>query len=95
MQNTPSKTEPGTVGSSCKHQKTYATFTDDEGNKVNAWIYGEFIHKDDLWANYHIEDLGEGNDGGRYMLQIENEGWMDDDLVKLEGILFQWMEDVE
>ncbi len=77
-----------------KHEKTYATLKDENGDLVNAWIYGEFIHREDLWANYHIQDLGEGNDGGRYMLTIENDGWLDDDLAKLEGILFEWMENV-
>ena len=55
-------------------KKTLATFGDQK-----AIIYGEFLHKNDMEANYHIEDLGEGNDGGRYMLTIENQGWMDDD----------------
>ena len=69
-------------------KKTLATFGDQK-----AVIYGEFLHKNDMEANYHIEDLGEGNDGGRYMLTIENQGWMDDDLAKLEGILFNWMDE--
>ena len=78
-----------------KYPKTYATFKDEYKGKVNAWIYGEFIHKNDLYANYHIEDLGEGNDGGRYMLTIENQGWLDDNLEKLEKILFQWIGETE
>lgn len=71
-----------------KIKKTLATFGDQK-----AIIYGDFLHKNDMDANFHIEDLGEGNDGGRYMLTIENEGWLDDSLPKLEGILYNWMEE--
>lgn len=74
--------------SKLKIKKTLATFGDQK-----AVIYGEFLHKNDMEANYHIEDLGEGNDGGRYMLTIENQGWLDDNLAKLEGILFNWVND--
>ena len=69
-------------------KKTLATFGDQK-----AVIYGDFLHKNDMEANYHIEDLGEGNGGGRYMLTIENQGWLDDNLAKLEGILFDWVND--
>ena len=71
-----------------KIKKTLAIFGDQ-----NAIIYGDFIHKNDMEANYHIEDLGEGHNGGRYMLTIENQGWMDDNLAKLEKILFKWVKD--
>lgn len=71
-----------------KVKKTIAMFGNDK-----AIIYGDFIHKNDMEANYHIEDLGENNEGGRYMLTIENEGWLDNDLGKLEKILFNWVEE--
>jgi len=69
-------------------KKTLATFGDR-----NAYIYGDFIHKTEMEGNYHIEYLGEGNLDGKYMLTIESDGWIDDDLSKLEEILFQWVKE--
>ena len=74
--------------SKLKIKKTLATVGDQK-----AIIYGKFLDKEWMDGNFHIEDLGEGHDGGRYMLTIENEGWLDDNLAKLEGILFNWMDE--
>ena len=71
-------------------KQTHAFIVD--GEKVNAVIYGGLDHPNDLYGNIHIEDLGEDNKHGRYMLMISNDGWQSDNLAELEAILFPWME---
>ena len=74
--------------------KTYSkqthSFTED-GQTINAIVYGGLDHPNDINGNIHIVDLGEGNEGGRYMLTLENDGWLSDDLKDLEPRLFEWM----
>ncbi len=71
-------------------KQTHAFIVD--GEKVNAVIYGGLDHPNDLYGNIHIEDLGEDNKHGRYMLMISNDGWQSDKLEDLEPRLFEWMQ---
>ena len=76
-------------------RKTYSkqlyTFTDD-GEPMHTIVYGGLVHLNDAYGNIIIEDLGEDNKHGRYMLMISNDGWQSDNLAELEAILFAWME---
>ena len=78
-----------------KHMNTYSkqlhTFTEN-GETINAIVYGGIYKLDEAQANIIIEDLGDGNDGGRYMLTLGNDGWMADKLEELEPRLFEWMQ---
>jgi hypothetical protein len=75
-------------------QTTYSkqnhTFIED-GETINAIVYGGLMKPDEAHANCIIEDLGEGHLGGRYMLHISNDGWLSDNLGELESRLFAWM----
>jgi len=64
----------------------------ENGEIINAIVYGGIYKLDEAQANIIIEDLGEGNDGGRYMLTLGNDGWMADKLEELEPRLFEWMQ---
>lgn len=96
MNNTHTNTEASAVKAIRKtYSKTRYTFThnhDYEKESVNAIVYGGLEHPSDINGNIHIVDLGEGHEGGRYMLTLENDGWMSDNLAELEAILFPWME---
>jgi len=81
-----------TTNSNTTYSKQRHTFTEN-GETINAVVYGGLVKPDEAMANCIIEDLGEGNEGGRYMLTLENDGWMSDDLSELEPRLFQWMND--
>jgi hypothetical protein len=76
-------------------RKTYSkqlhTFTED-GEPMHTIVYGGLVHLNDAYGNIIIEDLGEDNKHGRYMLMISNDGWQSDNLAELEAILFPWME---
>lgn len=76
-------------------RKTYSkqlhTFIEN-GETINAVVYGGIYKLDEAQANIIIEDLGDGNKDGRYMLTLGNDGWMSDNLAELEAILFPWME---
>jgi hypothetical protein len=77
------------------YSKIRHTFThnhDYENESVNAVVYGRLNHPNDINCNIHIVDLGEGNKNGRYMLTLENDGWMSDKLEDLEPRLFEWMQ---
>ena len=73
------------------YSKTRHTFTEN-GETINAIVYGGIYKLDEAQANIIIEDLGEGNEHGRYMLTIANDGWMSDKLEDLEPRLFEWMQ---
>jgi hypothetical protein len=73
------------------YSKQLHTFTEN-GETINAVVYGGLVHLNDAYGNIIIEDLGEGNDGGRYMLTLGNDGWMADKLEELEPRLFEWMQ---
>ena len=76
-------------------RKTYSkqlhTFIED-GKPMKTIVYGGLVHLNDAYGNIIIEDLGEDNKHGRYMLMISNDGWQSDKLEELEAILFPWME---
>jgi hypothetical protein len=63
----------------------------EDGQTINAIVYGGLDHPNDINGNIHIVDLGEGHEGGRYMLTLENDGLLSDDLKDLEPRLFEWM----
>ena len=73
------------------YSKQFVTFYED-GAYCNAVVYAGLDHPTDINANIHIADLGEENDGGRYMLTLGNDGWMADKLEELEPRLFEWMQ---
>jgi len=73
------------------YSKIRHTFTED-GKSLNAIVYGGLVHLNDAYGNIIIEDLGEDNKHGKYMLMISNDGWQSDKLEELEAILFTWME---
>jgi len=75
-----------------QYSKQAHTFTED-GETINAIVYGGLSHPNDINGNIHIVDLGEGHEGGRYMLHISNDGWLSDNLAELEVRLFEWMKD--
>ena len=74
------------------YSKQNHTFVED-GETINAIVYGGLSHPTDLYGNIHIIDLGEGEKDGRYILNIGNEGWQSDNLPELEVHLFAWMKD--
>jgi len=74
-----------------KYSKQLHTFTED-GEPMHTIVYGGLVHLNDAYGNIIIEDLGEDNKHGRYMLMISNDGWQSDNLAELEAILFPWME---
>ena len=59
---------------------------------MNTIVYGGLVHLNDAYGNIIIEDLGEDNKNGRYMLMISNDGWQSDKLEDLETRLFEWMQ---
>ena len=73
------------------YSKTHHTFTED-GKPLKAIVYGGLVHLNDAYGNIIIEDLGENNKHGRYMLMISNDGWQSDKLEDLEPRLFEWMQ---
>ena len=73
------------------YSKQFHTFIED-GKPMNTIVYGGLVHLNDAYGNIIIEDLGEDNKQGRYMLMISNDGWQSDNLAELEAILFPWME---
>ena len=73
------------------YSKTRHTFTED-GKPLKAIVYGGLVHLNDAYGNIIIEDLGEDNKHGRYMLMISNDGWQSDKLEDLEPRLFEWMQ---
>jgi len=74
-----------------KYSKQLHTFTED-GEPMHTIVYGGLVHLNDAYGNIIIEDLGEDNKHGRYMLMISNDGWQSNNLAELEAILFPWME---
>ena len=73
------------------YSKQSVTFYED-GVHCNAIVYAGLAHPTDIYGNIHIADLGEGNEHGRYMLTLGNDGWMSDKLEDLEPRLFEWMQ---
>ena len=73
------------------YSKTRHTFIEN-GETINAIVYGGIYKLDEAQANIIIEDLGEGSEHGRYMLMISNDGWQSDKLEDLEPRLFEWMQ---
>ena len=73
------------------YSKTHHTFTEN-GKPLKAIVYGGLVHLNDAYGNIIIEDLGEDNKHGRYMLMISNDGWQSDKLEDLEPRLFEWMQ---
>jgi hypothetical protein len=59
---------------------------------MHTIVYGGLVHLNDAYGNIIIEDLGEDNKHGRYMLIIGADSWVSDNLAELEAILFPWME---
>lgn len=73
------------------YSKIRHIFTED-GKPLNAIVYGGLVKPDEAYGNIIIEDLGEDNKHGRYMLMISNDGWQSDKLEDLEPRLFEWMQ---
>ena len=78
--------------SNTTYSKQTHSFTED-GETINAIVYCGLTYPDDINGNIHIVDLGKENVDGRYMLTLENDGWISDDLAELETRLFKWMQD--
>ena len=76
-----------------KQRHTFTHNHDYESESVNAIVYGGLEYPNDINGNIHIVDLGKENADGRYMLTLENDGWISDDLAELETRLFKWMQD--
>ena len=73
------------------YSKQFHTFIED-GKPMETIVYGGLVHLNDAYGNIIIEDLGEDNKHGRYMLMISNDGWQSDKLEDLEPRLFEWMQ---
>jgi len=73
------------------YSKQLHTFTEN-GETINAVIYGGLEHPNDISGNFHIIDNGEGNTGGRYLMELERDNYLTDDLKSLEVILFKFMQ---
>jgi hypothetical protein len=69
------------------------SFVEDGENREMICYIGKdgIFYPNDPLANYHIEIVNHSD--GKYMLTIENQGWIDDDLGKLESILMDWIVD--
>ena len=92
MQTTQTNTDASAVKVTRKtYSKQCHTFIED-GKPMKTIVYGGLVHLNDAYGNIIIEDLGEDNKHGRYMLMISNDGWQSDNLAELEAILFPWME---
>jgi len=92
MNSTHTNTEASAVKVTRKtYSKQLHTFIED-GEPMKTIVYGGLVHLNDAYGNIIIEDLGEDNKHGRYMLMIANDGWQSDNLEELEAILFPWME---
>ena len=70
------------------YSKQLHTFTEN-GETINAIVYGGLVKPDEAEANCIIKDIGGSK---RYLLTISNDGWMSDDLAELEVRLFEWMQ---
>jgi len=68
--------------------KQLHTFTEN-GETINAIVYGGLVKPDEAEANCIIKDIGGDK---RYLLTISNDGWMSDNLAELETRLFEWMQ---
>ena len=73
------------------YSKQLHTFTEN-GETINAVIYGGLAHPNDISGNFHIIDNGEGSVGGRYLMELERDNYLTDDLKSLEVILFEFMQ---
>ena len=92
MNSTHTKIEASAVKVTRKtYSKQLHTFIED-GKSMKTIVYGGLVHLNDAYGNIIIEDLGEDNKHGKYMLMISNDGWQSDKLEELEAILFTWME---
>jgi len=92
MNSTHTNTEASAVKDTRKtYSKQLHTFIED-GKPMKTIVYGGLVHLNDVYGNIIIEDLGEDNKHGRYMLMISNDGWMSDKLEDLEPRLFEWMQ---
>jgi hypothetical protein len=78
--------------------KTYPrqlhTFPKDEfknpDGPLTAWVYNGIADPVEPYANYIIEWLNDGK--GSFMLVLENDSFISDNLFDLEPRLFAWME---
>lgn len=92
MNSTQTNTDASAVKVTRKtYSKQFHTFIED-GKPMNTIVYGGLVHLNDAYGNIIIEDLGEDNKQGRYMLMISNDGWQSDKLEDLEPRLFEWMQ---
>ena len=55
---------------------------------LTAWVYNGILDEREVYANYIIEEIK----GGKFMLVIENDSFIADNLADLEPRLFAWME---
>ena len=55
---------------------------------TTAWVYNGITDPVEPYANYIIEET----DDGKYMLVLENDSFISDNLAALEPRLFAWME---
>lgn len=68
------------------HQFPYDDAKNPDG-PITAWVYNGINDPIEPYANYIIEETD-----GKYMLQLERDSFIDDDLAPLEARLFEWME---
>jgi hypothetical protein len=93
MQNTQVKTELVMARDGQTFTRKNLSFVEDGENREMICYIGKdgIFYPNDPEANYHIEIVNHAD--GKYMLTIENHGWIDDDLGKLESILMDFIVD--
>ena len=67
-------------------------FKNPDGPMV-AWVYNGITDPVEPYANYIIEMTEHNVEDGKYMLVLENDSFISDNLTDLEARLFEWMED--
>ncbi len=76
-----------------RYPKELHTFPKDEHRNpdgpLTAWVYNGITDPVEPYANYIIEET----EGGKYMLVVENDSFISDNLADLEPRLFAWLED--
>ena len=76
------------------YPKQLHTFPKDEfknpDGPLTAWVYNGITDPAEPYANYIIEWLNDGK--GNFMLVIENDSFIADNLADFEPRLFAWME---
>lgn len=77
-----------------RYPKQLHTFPKDQyknpDGPLTAWVYNGIADPVEPYANYIIEWLNDGH--GNFMLVIENDSFISDEIESLEARLFEWME---